>query len=68
MDVRVKPGGTVTLIFDENQPTVSIDEALANENYGWEVNNEVQETIFDTFQRYFNDLGMEIVEVDVDYM
>ena len=68
LDVRVKPGGTVTLIFDENQPTVTIEDALANDNYGWEINNEIQETIFDTFQKYFNDLGMEIVEVDVDYM
>ena len=68
LDVRVKPGGTVTLIFDENQPTVTIDDALANDNYGWEINNEIQETIFDTFQKYFNDLGIEIVEVDVDYM
>ena len=68
LDVRVKPGGTVTLIFDENQPTVTIEDALANDNYGWEINNEIQETIFDTFHKYFNDLGMEIVEVDVDYM
>jgi hypothetical protein len=68
LDVRVKPGGTVTLIFDENQPTVTIEDALANDNYGWEINNEIQETIFDTFQKYFNDLGIEIVEVDVDYM
>jgi hypothetical protein len=68
LDVRVKPGGTVTLIFDEKQPTVTIDDALANDNYGWEINNEIQETIFDTFQKYFNDLGIEIVEVDVDYM
>ena len=68
LDVRVKPGGTVTLIFDENQPTVTIEDALANDNYGWEINNEIQETIFDTFYKYFNNLGMEIVEVDVDYM
>ena len=26
------------------------------------------EQLIDTFQRYFNNLGMEIVEVDVDYM
>jgi hypothetical protein len=29
---------------------------------------DAAETIFDTFYKYFNNLGMEIVEVDVDYM
>ena len=66
--VKVKPGGTVTLIFDENQPTLSLNDALANDDYGGEISNEVKEVMYYKFSGHFNNIGINIEEIDVDYM
>ena len=66
--VKVKPGGTVTLIFDENQPTLSLDDALSNDNYGWEINDELKEIMYNKFSSHFNNVGIEIESIDIDYM
>lgn len=68
LDVRVMPGGTVTLIFDEGQPTIPLEEALTNDKYGWEINSEVAEVIHNKFFKFYSDLGITIADIDVDYM
>jgi hypothetical protein len=68
LDVRVVPGGTVTLIFDEGQPTIPLEEALTNDKYGWEINSEVAEVIHNKFFKFYSDLGITIADIDVDYM
>ena len=68
LHVRVKPGGTVTLIFDENEPTIPLEEALANEKFGWEINSEVSEVIHNKFFRFFSEFGVTIEGIDIDYM
>ena len=68
LHVRVKPGGTVTLIFDEGEPTLTLEEALANEKFGWEINNEVDEVIHNKFFKFFSEFGVTIEGLYVDYM
>jgi hypothetical protein len=66
--IRVKKGGTVTLIFDDNEPTISLEEALANDKFGWEINSEVNEIIFNKFFSFYSNLGVTIGHISVDYM
>jgi len=66
--VKVKPGGTVTLIFDENQPTLSLNDALSNDDYGGEISSEIKDTIFDNFFKFFSEFGFTIEGIDIDYM
>ena len=66
--VRVMPGGTVTFIFDEGQPTVPLYEALTNSKYGWEIGSEVAEVVDDKFYEFFSELGITIANIDIDYM
>ncbi len=66
--VRVMPGGTVTFIFDEGQPTVPLYEALTNSKYGWEIGSEVSEVIHNKFYEFFSELGITIEGLYVDYM
>jgi hypothetical protein len=68
LDVRVMPGGTVTLIFDESQPTIPLEEALTNDKYGWEINSEVAEVVENKFSKFYSDLGITIADIDIDYM
>ena len=68
LHVRVKPGGTVTLIFNEGEPTLTLEEALANEKFGWEINNEVDEVIHNKFFKFFSEFGVTIEGLYVDYM
>ena len=68
LHVRVKPGGTVTFIFDEGQPTVPLYEALTNSKYGWEIGSEVDEVIHNKFYEFFSELGITIEGLYVDYM
>jgi len=68
LDIKVKPGGTVTLIFQEGEPTLSLEEALANEKFGWEINDEVKDVIFDKFFKFFSEFGVTVDDIDVDYM
>lgn len=68
LDVRVMPGGTVTLIFDEGQPTIPLEEALTNDKYGWEINSEVAEVVENKFYKFYSDLGITIADIDIDYM
>ena len=68
LHVRVKPGGTVTLIFNEGEPTLTLEEALANEKFGWEINNEVDEVIHNKFFKFFSEFGVTIEDIDIDYM
>jgi len=66
--VRVMPGGTVTFIFDEGQPTVPLSAALTNSKYGWEIGSEVSEVIHNKFYEFFSDLGITMADIDIDYM
>ena len=66
--VRVMPGGTVTFIFDEGQPTIPLYEALTNSKYGWEIGSEVSEVIHNKFYEFFSDLGITMADIDIDYM
>ena len=68
LHVRVKPGGTVTLIFNEDEPTIPLEEALANEKFGWEINSEVSEVIHNKFFKFFSEFGVTIEDIDIDYM
>jgi hypothetical protein len=68
LHVRVIPGGTVTLIFDEGQPTIPLEEALKNDKYGWEINSEVTEVVHNKFFKFYSDLGITIEDIDIDYM
>jgi hypothetical protein len=68
LDVRVMPGGTVTLIFNEGQPTIPLEEALTNDKYGWEINSEVAEVVENKFSKFYSDLGITIADIDIDYM
>lgn len=66
--VRVLEGGTVTLIFDVNEPTLSLEDALSNDKYGWEINSEVAESIYEILYKYFTNLGITIEDTNIDYM
>ena len=66
--VRVMPGGTVTFIFDEGQPTIPLYEALTNSKYGWEIGSEVSEVIHNKFYEFFSELDITIADIDIDYM
>ena len=66
--VRVMPGGTVTFIFDEGQPTIPLYEALTNSKYGWEIGSEVSEVIHKKFYEFFSELDITIADIDIDYM
>jgi hypothetical protein len=68
LDVRVMPGGTVTFIFDEGQPTIPLEEALTNSEYGWEINSEVAEVVDNKFNEFFSELGITMADIDIDYM
>ena len=68
LDVRVKPGGTVTLIFHDDEPTMPLEDAITHERFGWEINSEVRDVIFDKFFRFFSQFGFTIEDIDIDYM
>lgn len=68
LDVRVKPGGTVTLIFHDDEPTMPLEDAIAHERFGWEINSEIRDVIFDKFFRFFSQFGFTIEDIDIDYM
>jgi hypothetical protein len=68
LNVRVMPGGTVTLIFDEGQPTIPLEDALTNDKYGWEINSEVGEVVENKFYEFFSEFGFTIEGIDIDYM
>lgn len=66
--VRVLRGGTVTLIFDENEPTLPLENAIGDDKYGWEISSEVTESIYEKLANYFSNLGITIEDLTVDYM
>jgi hypothetical protein len=68
LHVRVKPGGTVTLIFHDDAPTLSIEDAVSNDRFGWEISSEIKDTIFDNFFKFFSEFGFTIEGIDIDYM
>lgn len=68
LDVRVLPGGTVTLVFQENEPTLSLEDALGDNNFGWEINDEISDALFDKFYKSFSEFGLTIEGIHVDFM
>jgi hypothetical protein len=68
LHVRVMPGGTVTLIFHDDAPTLSIEDAVSNDRFGWEISSEIKDTIFDNFFKFFSEFGFTIEGIDIDYM
>ena len=68
LELKETLGGTVTLIFDEGQPTIPLEEALTNDKYGWQINSEVAEVVENKFFKFYSDLGITIADIDIDYM
>ena len=68
LHVRVMPGGTVTLIYHDDAPTLSIEDAVSNDRFGWEISSEIKDTIFDNFFKFFSEFGFTIEGIDIDYM
>jgi hypothetical protein len=68
LHVRVMQGGTVTLIFHDDAPTLSIEDAVSNDRFGWEISSEIKDTIFDNFFKFFSEFGFTIEGIDIDYM
>jgi hypothetical protein len=64
LHVRVMPGGTVTLIFHDDAPTLSIEDAVSNDR----ISSEIKDTIFDNFFKFFSEFGFTIEGIDIDYM
>ena len=46
---EILKGGEVTLFSQEDQPTLSLEEATENEDFGWEIENEIRDCIEDYF-------------------
>ena len=46
---EVLKGGDVTIFSQEDQPTLSLEEATENEDFGWEIENEIRDCIEDYF-------------------
>jgi hypothetical protein len=64
---EVLEGGEVTIFSEEEQPTLSLEEATENENFGWEIENEIKDCIEDYFYTAIgirNKTGYSIDAVD----
>jgi len=64
---EVLKGGEVTIFSEEEQPTLSLEEATENESYGWEIENEIRDCIEDYFYtaiKIRNKTGYSIDAVD----
>jgi len=46
---EILKGGEVTLFSQEDQPTLSLEEATENEDFGWVIENEIRDCIEDYF-------------------
>ena len=64
---EVIKGGEVTIFSEEDGPTLSLEEATENEDYGWEIENEIRDCIEDYFYTAIgirNKTGYSIDAVD----
>ena len=46
---EVLKGGEVTIFSEEEEPTLSLEEATEKEDFGWEIENEIKDCIEDYF-------------------
>ena len=68
LQVQILPGGTVSLIFDENQPLLDLADAYVDEQIGWEIRDEVAEVIYQIlYKEFFSNLSLEISDMDIDF-